>query len=83
MKFLLDRFSPGLSARFNIESILALVVENTFPDRRTVPVTCHCNLSLTTGSVEQSKNACKGSALHNIHHTLHALVHTIHTPLSR
>ena len=53
----LDRFSPGLSARFNIESILALVVENTISDRRTVPVTCHCNLSLTTGSEEQSKNA--------------------------
>ena len=66
MKFLLDRFSPGLSARFKIESILALVVENTFSDRRTVPVTCHCNLSLTTGSEDQSKNACKGSALNNI-----------------
>ena len=32
-----------------------------------VPVTCRCNLSLTTGSVDQSKNAWKGSALHHIY----------------
>lgn len=57
MKVLLDRFRPGLSARFNIKTILTLVVENTFSDRRTVPVTCRCNSSLTTGSVDQSKNA--------------------------
>ena len=44
-------------------------------------VKCRCNLSLTTGSVDQSKNAWKGSALNQIH-TLLALVHTTHTPLS-
>ena len=30
----MDRFSPGLSARFNIKSILTLVVENTFSEMR-------------------------------------------------
>ena len=35
IKVLLDRFSPGLSARFNIKSILTLVVENTFSEMRT------------------------------------------------
>lgn len=35
MKFLLDRFGPGLRARFNIKSILTLVVENTFSEIRT------------------------------------------------
>ena len=45
-----------------------------------VPLKCRCNLSLTTGSVNQSKNAWKGSALNHIH-TLLALVNTTHTPL--
>ena len=31
----LDQFSPGLSARFNIKSILTLVVESTFSEMRT------------------------------------------------
>ena len=35
MRVLLDRFNPGLSARFNINSILTLVVENTFSEMRT------------------------------------------------
>lgn len=35
IKALLDRFSPGLSARFNIKSILTLVVQNTFSEMRT------------------------------------------------
>ena len=36
--------------------------------------------SLTTGTVDQSKNAWKGSALNHIH-TVLALVHTTHTPV--
>ena len=35
IKVLLDRFSPGSSARFNIKSILTMVVENTFSEMRT------------------------------------------------
>ena len=34
IKILLDRFNPGLSARFNIKSILTLVMENTFSEMR-------------------------------------------------
>ena len=34
MKVLLYRFNPGLSARFNIKSILTLVEENTFSEMR-------------------------------------------------
>ena len=34
MKVPLDRFYPGLSARFNIKSIFTLVVENTFSEMR-------------------------------------------------
>ena len=34
MKDLLDRFNPGLNARFNIKSILIMVVENTFSEMR-------------------------------------------------
>ena len=49
MKVLLDRFSPSLSARFDPKRIFTLVVENSFSERRTVPVTCRCNSSLTTG----------------------------------
>ena len=40
IKDLLDRFSPCLSARFNIKSILTLVFENKLEP---VPVTCLCN----------------------------------------
>ena len=47
-----------------------------------VPVKCRWNLSLTTGSVDQSKNALKGSALNHIHTGLLAVVTTTHTPLS-
>ena len=35
IKVLLYRYSPGLSARFNVKSILTLVVENTFSEMRT------------------------------------------------
>ena len=57
IKVLLDRFRPSLSAKFDTESILTLVVEDAFSDRRAVPVACRCNSSLTTGSVGQSTEA--------------------------
>ena len=54
IEVLLNRFSPGLSARFNTKSILW---KTRFLRCERVQVTCRCSFTLSRGSVEQSKNA--------------------------
>ena len=62
MKVLLDRFSPGLSARFNIKSILTLVVENTFSEMRTgdsdMPLQLEFDYRFSRSIKERLKRQC-------------------------
>ena len=61
-KVLLDRFSPGLSARFNIKSILTLVVENTFSEMRTgasdMPLQLEFDYRFSRAIKERLKRQC-------------------------
>ena len=58
----LDRFSPFPSARFNIKSILTLVVENTFSEMRTgasdVPLKLEFHYSFSRSIKERLKRQC-------------------------
>ena len=62
IKVLLDRFSPGLSARFNIKSILTLVVENTFCEMRTgasdMPLQLEFDYRFSRAIKERLKRQC-------------------------
>ncbi|PFX28201.1 Proprotein convertase subtilisin/kexin type 6 [Stylophora pistillata] len=62
IKALLDRFSPGLSARFNIKSNLTLVVENTFSEMRTgasdMPLQLEFDYRFTREIKERLKRPC-------------------------
>ena len=62
IKVILDRFSPGLSARFNIKSILTLVVENTFSEMRTgasdMPLQLEFDYRFSRAIKERLKRQC-------------------------
>ena len=81
MKILLDRFNPGLNARYNIKSIWHWLWKTRFLKWEQVKVTCLHNLSLTIDLVDVSNNAWKGNVLLRIYILL-APVHTTLTRLS-
>ena len=62
IKDLLDRFSPCLSARFNIKSILTLVAENTFSEMRTgasdMPLQLEFDYRFSRSIKERLKRQC-------------------------
>lgn len=62
IKVLLDRFSPGSRARFNIKSILTLVVENTFSEMRTgasdMPLQLEFDYRFSRAIKERLKRQC-------------------------
>ena len=53
MKILLDRFNQGLSVKFNIKSILTLVVANSFSEMRTGGSDMPLQWSLTIEFIEK------------------------------
>ena len=74
----MDQFNPGLSATFNINSILTLVVENTFSEKRAggsdmyivqcMPLQLEFECRLSRSIKEHLKRQCSTPSIHVLLH---------------